>query len=148
MKIIAQNKKASHNFHIEDKLEAGIVLKGTEIKSVRLGKVNIDEAYVYFKNGEAFVENMHISKYDHGNIFNHEERRTRKLLLNKKEINKMLGKQKLLGYTFICTKIYIKDGFAKIEIAYAKGKKDHDRRQDIKEKDDKRRIEKTLNARY
>ncbi len=147
MKIIAQNKKAYHDYFIEDTFEAGIQLKGSEIKSVRLGKVNLSDSYVTFKGGEAFVLNMHISKYDYSNIFNHEETRTRKLLLHKNEILKMFNQTKLQGATVIPLKIYLKDGLCKVEIGVAKGKKDYDKRQSLKEADMKKRIQKQIRDR-
>ncbi|MGE4319968.1 MAG: SsrA-binding protein SmpB [Acholeplasmataceae bacterium] len=147
MKIIAQNKKAYHDYFIEDTFEAGIQLKGSEIKSVRLGKVNLGDSYVTFKGGEAFVLNMHISKYDYSNIFNHEETRTRKLLLHKNEILKMFNQTKLQGATVIPLKIYLKDGLCKVEIGVAKGKKDYDKRQSLKEADMKKRIQKQIKDR-
>lgn len=144
MKTITQNKKARHDYFIEETFEAGLQLFGSEIKSIRLGKVNLNDSYVTFKNGEAFVINMHISKYDHSNRFNHDERRTRKLLLHKREIIKLSSKQQIQGYSVIPLKLYIKSGLAKLEIGLAKGKKAYDKRQDLKEKDDQRRLEKIM----
>jgi SsrA-binding protein len=147
MKIIANNKQASHLYFLEDTFEAGIVLKGTEIKSVRAGKVAIADSYVRIKNLEAYVINMHIAKYDRGNLFNHDETRERKLLLHKKEIIKLANKVQKENYTLIPTKVYLKEGLCKIEFALAKGKKLFDKRQTLKEKDMKRRLEKELNRR-
>jgi len=144
MKTITQNKKARHDYFIEETFEAGLQLFGSEIKSIRLGKVNLNDSYVTFKNGEAFVINMHISKYDHSNRFNHDEIRTRKLLLHKREIIKLSSKQQVQGYSVIPLKLYIKSGLAKLEIGLAKGKKAYDKRQDLKEKDDQRRLEKIM----
>jgi SsrA-binding protein len=142
MEIIAVNKKARHDYFIEDTYETGIVLKGSEIKSIRNKKVNIEDAYILIKDKEAFVINMHISKYTYANIFNHEETRRRKLLLHKHEIIKIETKKKLQQVTVIPLKIYIKDGLAKLEIAIAKGKKLHDKRQDLATKDSNLRLQK------
>lgn len=145
MKIISNNKKAYHDYFIEDTYEAGIELLGTEIKSVRLGSVNLKDSFVRIKNEEAFLENMHISPYEQGNRFNHEPLRTRKLLLHKKEILKLSQKIKEDGLTIVVTKIYFGKGSkVKVEIALAKGKKLYDKRQDLKEKDAKRDIEKAM----
>ncbi len=148
MKIIANNKKAFHDYHILDKYECGIVLKGTEIKSVRATKVNIKDSYCLVRNGEIFVMNMHISKFKQGNIFNHDETRSRKLLLHKKEIRKIDQKVAQDSLTIVPLKVYIEKGLAKVEIALAKGKKNYDKRQSLKEKDMKKRVDQTLKARY
>lgn len=144
MKIIAQNKKASHDYFILDRYEAGIKLKGTEIKSIRQGKVSINDAYVNIKNNTVQIINMNISKYDKGNIFNHDETRTRELLLHKKEILKMIVKLKTDGITIIPLKVYLVQGLCKIEIGLAKGKKNYDKREDLKEKDAKMRMDKAF----
>ena len=144
MKIITQNKKARHDYFIEDTYEAGLKLLGTEIKSIRLGKVNINDAFVTFKEGEAFVHGMHVSTYEQGNRFNHEETRPRKLLLHKKEILKLFGKTREQGYTIIPLKVYLKDGLCKIEIGLAKGKKAFDKRESLKEKDQSMYVKKLL----
>lgn len=144
MKIIAQNKKASHDYFILDRYEAGIKLKGTEIKSIRQGKVSINDAYVNIKNNAVQIINMNISKYDKGNIFNHDETRTRELLLHKKEILKMIVKLKTDGITIIPLKVYLVQGLCKIEIGLAKGKKNYDKREDLKEKDAKMRMDKAF----
>ncbi len=138
-KIICSNKKANYEYFILDKYEAGIKLKGTEIKSIRAGKVSINEAYVEVKKGKVFIINMFIGKYDFGNIFNHEELRDKELLLNKSEIRKLANKIKLEGLTIVPTKAYFKGSLVKIEIALAKGKKNYDKRETIKERDEKRR---------
>ena len=138
------NRKAKHDYFIEDEYEAGIVLTGTEIKSIRNGKANIKDSYAIIKNGEAYILNMHISKYDEGNIFNHEETRTRKLLLNKREIYKMRDAIEKAGYTLVPLKIYFKGNYAKVLIGVAKGKHNYDKRESLKEKDIKREIEKNL----
>jgi SsrA-binding protein len=142
MDVIALNKKARHDYFIEDTYEAGVILKGSEIKSIRLKKVNIEDAYILIKDKEAFIINMHISKYTFANIFNHEETRRRKLLLNKHEIIKIETKKKLQQITVIPLKIYIKDGLAKLEIAIARGKKLHDKRHDLATKDSNLRLQK------
>lgn len=144
IKVVVNNKKASFNYFLSDFLEAGLVLKGTEIKSIKEGKVSISDAYVVFKNGEAFILNMNISEYDKGNIFNHDPLRTRKLLLNKHEILKYEQKVIKDGYTIVPTKLYLKKGKAKLEIALGKGKKNFDKRETIKERDDKRDMAKAL----
>lgn len=144
IKVVVNNKKASFNYFLSDFLEAGLVLKGTEIKSIKEGKVSLSDAYVVFKNGEAFILNMNISEYDKGNIFNHDPLRTRKLLLNKHEILKYEQKTIKDGYTVVPTRLYLKKGRAKLEIALAKGKKNFDKREAIKERDDKRDMAKAL----
>ncbi|TVP96925.1 MAG: SsrA-binding protein SmpB [Acholeplasmatales bacterium] len=144
MKVIARNKKASHLYFLHETFEAGIVLHGTEIKSIRAGKVSIQESYVRIKRDEAFIINMHIAPYTHGTLFNHEETRTRKLLLHKQEIRKIEKKITQDSFTVVPLKVYIKEGLCKIEIALAKGKKLYDKRQSLKEKDNKRRLEKQL----
>lgn len=147
MKIIVQNKKASHDYFLEAKYEVGIQLVGSEVKSIRLGKVNINDAFVQIRNGEAFIVNMHVAKYDFGNRYNHEETRTRKLLLHKIEINKLLSQSKEAGYALIPLKVYLKDGLIKLEIALAKGKKNYDKRETLKEKDMQLRIKKQMKQR-
>ena len=134
-KIICQNKKAHHEYFIEDTYECGIVLVGTEIKSIRLGKVSINEAYCHVKNGEMFIEGMHISKYEQGNIYNHDPDRKRKLLLHKSEILKISHAVNRDGYTLIPLDVHLANGFAKVNIAIAKGKKLYDKRESIKERD-------------
>lgn len=138
------NRKAKHDYFIEEEYEAGLVLTGTEIKSIRNGKANIKDSYAIIKDGEAYILNMHISKYDEGNIFNHEETRTRKLLLNKREIYKMRDAVEKAGYTLIPLKIYFKGNYAKVLVGVAKGKHNYDKRESLKEKDIKREIEKNL----
>ncbi len=135
LKIICLNRKASFNYFFNDLVEAGIVLKGSEIKSVRLGKINIAEAYAVEKNGEIFLINSHIPAYKEASYSNHNPTGERKLLFTKREINKLLGKINKDGFTLIPTKMYFKKGKAKIEIAVAKGKKQYDKRQTIKNKD-------------
>lgn len=148
MKVIATNRKARHDYQLLDVLEAGIVLMGTEIKSVRAAKVNISDAYVLFRNDEAFIMNMHIGKYKEGNIHNHDETRSRKLLLRKKQIIKTNNKLVRDGLTCVPIKVYIDKGLCKIEIALAKGKKQYDKRQSLKEKDSNMRMKKNLKNIY
>ncbi len=143
-KIISTNKKAFHEYHIYDKFCAGMVLTGTEIKSVRKGAVNLKDSFVRLDSGEVFLYNCHISLYEQGNRYNHEEKRTRKLLLNKKEIGKLTGKIKKDGYAIIPLEIYIEKGWAKVEIALAKGKKLYDKRDDLAKKAQSRDIERAV----
>ena len=149
MKVIAQNKKASHDYYLLEKYECGIVLLGTEIKAIREGKVNIKDSYALIRDEQAYLLNMHIAKYKQGNIFNHDETRSRKLLLHKKQIIKINNKIMQDALTLIPTKVYIEKGLCKVEIALAKGKKNYDKRQSLKEKDSKRRLDKVMkDARY
>ena len=136
------NRQASHNYFIIDTYEAGIVLTGTEIKSIRLGKCNLKDSYAIIKNYEVFLLNAHISAYEQGNRFNHEETRTRKLLLNKKEILKLNDKVNLEGYTLIPLKIYFNKGLAKVSLGVCKGKKTYDKKETLKENDIKRELAK------
>ena len=141
-KVIANNKKARHDYFIEETYEAGMVLTGTEVKSIRAGKVNLKESYAQIDDGEMFVHQMHISPYEQGNMFNGDPIRIRKLLLHKKEISKLIGYTTLEGLTLVPLKIYLNPrGLIKLEIAVAKGKKLYDKRQDIAKKDAQRRIE-------
>ena len=142
MKVIVNNKKISREYYILDTFECGIVLTGTEIKSVRLGKVAINDAYARIKGYELFVINMHISKYSHGNIHNHEEKRDRKLLMEKHDIIRLSLKLKQEGLTLVPTKVYLKESLCKVELALCKGKKLYDKRETAKEEDSKRRLEK------
>ncbi len=148
MKIVAQNKKAYHDYFIEDIFEAGIELMGTEIKSVRKGSINLKDSFIRIRNNEAFIENMHIAPYEQGNRYNHEPLRTRRLLLHKKEILKLQKEVKESGLTIVPTKLYFKTSKLKVEIALAKGKKLYDKRQDLKDKDAKRDVEKALKNAY
>lgn len=143
-KIIAKNRKASHDYYLEDHLEVGIELVGTEIKSIRKGSVQLRDAYVDFIDGEAFVREMTIAPYEFGNRFNHEDRRDRKLLMHKQEIRKYAQRVKEKGYTVVPTMIYLKNGKAKLEIALAKGKDLHDKRQSLKQRDAQREIDKAM----
>ncbi len=148
MKVVAQNKKAFHDYFILDTYEAGIELKGTEIKSVRKGSANLKDSYIRIKDNEAFIENMHIAPYEQGNIFNHEPLRTRKLLLHKKEIKKLQKEVKENGLTIVPTKLYFNTSKLKVEIALVRGKKLYDKRQDLKAKDAKRDIDRALKNAY
>ena len=147
-KMIAVNRKASHDYALEERFEAGLVLTGTEIKSIRQGKAQFKDAYISIISGEAWSKEMHIAAYDHGNQFNHDETRERKLLLHKMEIVKLQQKVKLKGYTIVPVKLYLKNGRAKMEIALAKGKALYDKREDAKLKDAKREMEKAMKARW
>ena len=140
-KLIANNKKAYFDYFIEDTWEAGIALHGTEVKSVRMGKCSIKEAFIRVEDGEVFVYNMHISPYEKGNIFNKDPLRVRKLLLHKYEIRKLIGKMNQKGYTLVPLSVYFKGSLIKVEIALAKGKKLYDKRQDIAKKDQRRAAE-------
>ncbi len=140
-RLIANNKKAYHDYFIEDKYEAGIVLHGTEVKSLRMGKCSIKEAFVHIDNGEVFVYGMHISPYEKGNIFNKDPMRPKKLLLHRAQIMKLKGQLSEQGYTLMPLQVYIKEGLAKMEIGLAKGKKLYDKRQDIAKKDQRREHE-------
>ena len=141
MKLVANNKKAYHDYFIEEKYECGIELFGTEVKSIRMGKCSIKEAYVSIDHGEAFIEGMNISPYEKGNIFNREPLRKRRLLLHKREILKLAGQVQTKGYTLMPLQVYFKNGRVKIEIGLARGKKLYDKRQDIRKKDMKRDME-------
>ena len=146
-KVVAQNKKANHDYFIEDTIEAGIVLQGTEVKSVRKSKVQLKDAFVRIRNNEAWISNMHISPYEQGNRFNHEPLRSRKLLLHKKQINELIGLSKQDGFSIIPIKMYLKDGYAKVLIGVGKGKKHYDKRDDLKKKEAKRDIERAFKSR-
>ena len=139
-KLVASNRKASHDYFLEDRFEAGIALMGSEIKSVRAGKVQLREAYVDVKSGQAYLLNAHISPYDPAARENHDPVRARRLLLHKKEIAKLLEKTQQKGFTIVPTRMYLSKGRAKVEIALAKGKRDYDKRQVIAERDSKREI--------
>lgn len=147
-KLICKNPTAYHNYTIEEKIEAGIVLSGTEIKSIRQGKVNLKDTYAIIKNGEVFVLGMHISPYDHGNIFNKDPLRDRKLLLTKREINKLIGLTKQKGYSLVPINLYFKGSLVKLELGVGKGKKLYDKRQELAKKDAQRQIEKEFKEKY
>ena len=146
-KVVAQNKKAYHDYFIEETYETGMVLQGTEIKSIRSGKVQLKDSYARMINGEVFVEHLHISPYEQGNRFNHDPLRTRKLLLNKSEIHKLVRILKEDGYTLVPLKIYLKNGFAKLLLGLGRGKKKYDKREDLKKKEAKREIERSFKDR-
>lgn len=146
-KLIANNKKAYHDFFIDETYECGIALHGTEVKSMRMGKCSIKEAFVRIEDGEVFVYGMHVSPYKKGNIFNKDPLRVKKLLLHKYEINKLLGKIKEKGYTLVPLQVYFKDGKVKVEIGLARGKKLYDKREAIAKKDQRREAEKEFKVR-
>jgi SsrA-binding protein len=147
MKVVCQNRKAYHDYHIEETIESGISLLGTEVKSLREGKANLKDSYVLMKDKEAFLLNCHISPYSHGNILNHDPLRTRKLLMHREEIDKLNGKAATKGYALIPLKIYFKDSFAKVEVGVAKGKRLFEKRETIKEREAKREIERAMKDR-
>ena len=144
VKLIAQNKKARHDYTIVETIEAGIVLQGTEIKYIRNSRINLKDGFVRIRNGEAFLVNVHISPYEQGNIFNHDPLRTRKLLLHKKQIDKLYGEMKQQGMSIVPLKVYLKDGYAKVLIGLAKGKKQYDKRESLKRKDQERQIARAM----
>ena len=147
IRVIARNKKARHDYHIEETFEAGIILKGTEIKSIREGKVNLKDSFAMVEDGEVFLYNLHISPYSHGNRENHDPERKRKLLLHRREIRKLIGRTTMKGYTLVPLSIYIKRNLAKIELALARGKKIWDKREDIAKKTAEREIERVFKER-
>ncbi|MBQ8597158.1 MAG: SsrA-binding protein SmpB [Lachnospiraceae bacterium] len=147
MKLVANNKKAYHDYFIEEKYEAGLVLHGTEVKSLRQGKCSIKEAFIRIEKGEVYIYGMHISPYEKGNIFNKDPLRVKKLLLHKQQIRKLIGNSAEKGYTIVPLQVYFSNGRAKIEIGLAKGKKLYDKRQDIAKKDQRREAEKELKVR-
>ena len=147
MKLVANNKKAYHDYFVDEKYEAGLVLHGTEVKSLRMGKCSIKESFIRIENGEVWVYGMHISPYEMGNIFNKDPLRPKKLLMHKAEIHKLLGKIKEKGFTLVPLQVYFKDGRAKIEIGLCRGKKLYDKRQDIAKKDQRREAEKDFKIR-
>ncbi|MBN1543382.1 SsrA-binding protein SmpB [candidate division KSB1 bacterium] len=142
------NRKALYEYEILEKIEAGIVLQGTEVKSLRAGKLNFKDSYARFKNGEAWVYNLHIGAYDHGSSWNHDPLRPRKLLLHKREINRLMGKSEERGLTLVPIRLYFKQGRAKLELALARGKKVHDKRKDIAARDARRDAERDLKQRF
>jgi SsrA-binding protein len=146
-RVLAQNRKAFHDYFIEQTYEAGLVLTGTEIKSIRKGSVNLRDAYARIEMGEVVLHHMHVSPYEQGNRFNHDPMRSRKCLLHKAEIRKLIGATREQGYTLVPTKVYLKNGFAKVEIALAKGKQLHDKRQALKNRDANREMAKALRER-
>ncbi len=147
IKVVAENRKARHDYHIHETYEAGIALTGTEVKSLRAGKANLKDSYARIDNAEIMLHNLHISPYEQGNRFNHEPLRTRKLLMHRYEINKLIGKTKEKGYTLVPLKLYFTRGKAKVELALATGKKNYDKRQDIAERDAKREMDRAVRER-
>ncbi|MBE6100860.1 MAG: SsrA-binding protein SmpB [Selenomonas ruminantium] len=147
IKIVCENRKARHDFFIHETFETGLELKGTEVKSLRAGKANLKDSYAFIKNGEVFVEHMHISPYEQGNIFNHDPLRVRRLLMHKAEIVKLFSQTREKGFTLVPLKIYFKHGRAKLELALASGKHNYDKRADLQAKAAKRDIERALKDR-
>jgi SsrA-binding protein len=147
MKIACENRKARHDFFIHETYETGLALQGTEVKSLRAGRANLKDSYAVIRDGEVFVENMHISPYEQGNIFNHDPLRPRKLLMHKAEIVKLFSKTREKGFTLVPLKIYFKHGKAKLELALASGKHTYDKRQDLQDKAAKREVERALKDR-
>lgn len=147
-KTLAQNRKASHDYTIEETFEAGIVLQGTEIKSIRRGSVNLKDSYARVYNGEMYVYNMHIAPYEEGNRFNHDPLRTRKLLMKRKQIDKLYGQTREQGYALVPLKLYIKNGYCKMLVGLAKGKKDYDKRHALKAKEAKREMDRAMKEKY
>ncbi len=147
-KTLVENRKARHDYFIEEAMEAGIVLVGTEVKSIRGGKANLRDSYADIKNGEVYIRNMHISPYEQGNIFNKDPLRERKLLLHKMEINKLLGYTTQQGYTLVPLSLYLKDGKVKVNLGVCKGKKDYDKRDAMLEKAAKRDIDREMKEKY
>lgn len=146
-KVVSQNKKAYHDYFIEETYEAGLVLQGTEIKSIRAGKCNLKDSYARIQNGEAWLYSMHVSPYEQGNRYNHDPLRPRKLLLHNKEIAKLYGETKEAGMALVPLKVYLKNGFAKVLIGLAKGKKNYDKRETLKKKEANREIERAFRDR-
>jgi SsrA-binding protein len=146
-KLVAQNRKARHDYHIEDVYEAGLVLTGTEVKSLRAGRASLVDGFAVLKDGEAWLQNVHIPEYDQGTWTNHEPRRPRKLLLHRQEISKLVGKTKETGLTLVPLSLYFKDGKAKVEIAVARGKKTYDKRQALAERQARRDADRAVAAR-
>jgi SsrA-binding protein len=144
--VVASNRKARHDYHIEDVFEAGLVLRGTEVKSLRAGRASLVDGYASIDGGEAWLENVHIPEYLQGTWTNHATRRRRKLLLNRAEIDKLSGKVRESGYTLVPLSLYFKDGKAKVEIALARGKRDYDKRQALKERQDKREADRAMST--
>jgi SsrA-binding protein len=146
-KTVITNRRAHYDYFIEDTFEAGIVLKGTEVKSLRAGKGNLQDAYATIEHGEVYLNNMHISPYEQGNRYNHDPLRPRKLLLHKQEIRKLIGKVKERGYTLVPLRVYFSRGLAKVELAMAKGKRQYDKRQDMAKRDAAREVERVVQDR-
>lgn len=147
IKVVASNRKAFHDYFVEDRLEAGIELKGTEVKSVRAGTINLKDSYVIAKGGEAYVHSMHISPYDKGNIFNHDPDRAKRLLLHKREIGKLAALAARDGYALVPLSVYFKDARVKVELGVCRGKKNYDKREATAQRDAKRAIDRAMRAR-
>lgn len=147
-RLIAQNRKARHDYAVLDTIEAGMVLKGTEIKAIRAGRINLKDGFARVRNGEVYLHNVHISPYEQGNQFNHDPLRTRKLLMQRRQIDRLIGETKTPGITLVPLKVYIKNGYAKVLIGIAKGKRQYDKREDLKRKDMQREIARTMRERY
>jgi SsrA-binding protein len=147
IKVIATNRRAAHDFHLEDRYEAGLVLTGTEIKSIRAGQVSLGEGYVQPRDGELWLVDVHIAPYDPSGRYGHEPRRPRKLLLHRREIDRLISRVRERGYTIVPLRLYLKQGLAKVEIALARGKRKYDKRQAIAKKDTQREIERALKER-
>lgn len=147
VKTVTENRKARHEYHVLETYEAGLALRGTEVKSLRAGKANLRDSFARVENGELLLYNMHISPYEQGNRFNHEPKRTRRLLMHKYEILRLLGKTREKGLSLIPLKVYFKNDLAKVELALAKGKKIYDRREDIAERDAKREMDRAIKER-
>lgn len=145
--LIAQNRKARHDYSVSETIEAGMVLQGTEIKAIRAGRINLKDGFAKVRNGEVYLHNVHISPYEQGNLFNHEPLRTRKLLMHKKQIARLIGETKNPGVTLVPLKLYIKNGYAKVLIGIAKGKKNYDKREDLKRKDINRDVAREMKDR-
>lgn len=147
-KIITTNRKARHDYFIVESMEAGIVLQGTEVKSLRLGQANLKDSYAAIRGGEVWLYHLHISPYDHGNIYNHDPVRPRKLLLHRREIKRLIGKVEERGMTLVPLRMYFKNGKAKVELGLARGKRQYDRRQDIARRDTERDVQRELKDKY
>jgi SsrA-binding protein len=147
VKVVAVNRRATHDYFIDDRIEAGLVLTGTEIKSIREGRVNLREGYAAVANGEAWLRNVHIAPYEQGNRYNHEPLRDRKLLLHRDEINTLMGRVRQRGYTLVPLQIYLKHGRAKVELGLARGKREFDKRQSIAKREAQREIERHVRQR-
>ncbi len=148
VKVIATNRKARYQYRFHDTVEAGLVLVGSEIKSIRAGRVSLGEGFVLFEGGEAWLANVHIAQYDPASVQNHEPKRRRKLLLHRREIDRLQSRAQEKGFAVVPTRLYLKDGRAKVEIALARGKKQYDKRQVIAERDSERQVERALKERY
>lgn len=146
--VVAQNKKARHDYFVEETFEAGMVLQGTEIKSMRAGRMNLKDSFARIRNGEVYLHNAHIAEYEQGNRFNHEPTRARKLLLKKKEISQLIGQTQQQGYSLVPLKVYIKNGFAKVLLGVAKGKKNYDKRETLRRQDAKREVDRAMKERF